>query len=470
MRETSADAFPALPAGSPDSFGDPSEDGDLIPSYADLTAPDTADPLTAGASDADGADDDQEGRVGSVDAETADDDAYGRINTPVPTVDGLRGVTADDTPTGIRIGTMILRPTLTQKLVHETDNYGTSSDRRTFSETTLEASLESDWARHKLTVTGEGSYQKNISGTGQEDPDVAIDAVLDLDISELTSAQLSAGYDFSREDRTDPGAVAGATAQAGVHRLSTSAALSRDIGKLRGTGRLDLDRTLYGDAELASGSVISGDDRDNLDYGFTARLGYALSPSLIPFLEAAISRTDFDQEVDSVGHQRSATTYELRAGAEMPVGEKISGEFSLGYLWRDIDDAALASISGLAVDATLTWSPQRGTQLATTLSTTIESSTAAGESGSVAYQLQSQLSRELRHNLDASLTGSALYRDYTGLTPPAPELELGVSGELDWSVNRWLSLIAEAGYEKTTQDGVPDSDSAFLGLGLRLRR
>ena len=78
-------------------------------------------------------------------------------------------------------------------LLVSTVKYGSSSFSRTYSETTLEGTLESDWSRHKLTVTGEGSYQANISGEGQEEPTASVDAVLDLDLTETLGGQLAAG-------------------------------------------------------------------------------------------------------------------------------------------------------------------------------------------------------------------------------------------------------------------------------------
>ncbi|MAY60693.1 MAG: hypothetical protein CML29_00620 [Rhizobiales bacterium] len=450
--------------------GDDSEQADpLVPSYAATVAPDpdAAPDVVA---------EEEPARATSVDAAAArqdlEDGRYGRQTLPISTVDGIETGTTpeEDLAPGIRLSTFLLRPTLTEKIVHESESYGGATFDRTFSETTLEGTLESDWSRHKLTVTGEGSYQANISGEGQEEPTASVDAVLDLDLTETLGGQLAAGYDFYREDRTDPNAIANATAQSGVHTLSASAALTKRLGSIRGTATAEVSKVLYGDAELAGGGVISGDDRDALTTGVRGRIGYEVSPALIPFLEASLARTEYDQEIDSSGFKRSSSTYGLRAGVELPLGEKLSGEISAGYLTRDIEDAGLEDIDAFTIDGSLRWSPMRGTTLTANLNTAIEASTTAGESGSVVHLLSVELERQLRDTVVARLTGTAALRNYEGASAPDDQTRLGLRGELDWSLNRYLSLVADAGYEKTTQGGVPDSDTARIGLGLRVRR
>jgi hypothetical protein len=91
---------------------------------------------------------------------------------------------------------------------------------------------------------------------------------------------------------------------------------------------------MYGSATLAGGTRISADDRDTLGANLTGRIGYELSPALVPFLEASIGREKYDQRIDSTGAERSSNTYSVRAGAEVDLGEKLSGEFAAGYVFR----------------------------------------------------------------------------------------------------------------------------------------
>jgi len=416
------------------------------------------------------------GAIGSPsDLSAADQDyaaSLARQNARTGTVDDLPldPLSEENDVAGITLGTFTLRPTLDQKVVHESVRFGTGSTRRTYSQTTLSGVLESDWSRHQLRIDGSGTWQENISGTGTESPSANLNALLNLDLVNDFTAFLGSGYSYSQESRTDPNAISGATTQSGIHELRASVGLAKNLGLLRGTTTLDITRTLYGDATLANGNSLSVNDRDTLGVEFTNRIGYQVSPALVPFLEASVGREKYDQRIDSTGAERSSTTLGARVGAEINLGEKLSGEFAAGYVLRSFDDANLADISGLTVDGELNWSPARGTDVNVGLATTLETSTAAGQSGAVVYELDSTLSQQIRNNLVARLGANASYRDYDTGSGRSNQHSYGASTGLTWSVNRYLDLEADASYDRTKETGGTDEETMRLGLGLKLRR
>ena len=416
------------------------------------------------------------GSIGSPsDLSQADQDyaaSLARQNARVGTVDGLPldPLEQEAGVPGFSFGSLTLRPTLDQRVVHESVRYGPTRTSRTYSQTTLSGTLESDWSRHQLNVDGSGTWQKNLSGTGTETPSANINARLNLDLINDITGVLGAGYSYSRESRTDPNAISGATTQAGVHELRASIGLEKNLGLLRGSTTLEVTRKLYGDATLADGTSVLLNDRDTLGAELTARIGYEISPALVPFVEGTVGREKYDQRVDSTGAQRSSKTYGVRAGAEVNFGEKLSGEFAAGYVLRNLDDANLADISGLTLDGDLTWSPLRGTNVNIGLTTTLESATTAGQSGAVVYELDSTLSQQIRSNLVARLGATAGYRDYDSGSGRGNQRSYGASAGLTWSINRYLDLEADASYERTREPGGTDEETARIGLGLKLRR
>ena len=416
------------------------------------------------------------GSIGSPsDLSQADQDyaaSLARQNARVGTVDGLPldPLEQEAGVPGFSFGSLTLRPTLDQRVVHESVRYGPTRTSRTYSQTTLSGTLESDWSRHQLNVDGSGTWQKNLSGTGTETPSANINARLNLDLINDITGVLGAGYSYSRESRTDPNAISGATTQAGVHELRASIGLEKNLGLLRGSTTLEVTRKLYGDATLADGTSVLLNDRDTLGAELTARIGYEISPALVPFVEGTVGREKYDQRVDSTGAQRSSKTYGVRAGAEVNFGEKLSGEFAAGYVLRNLDDANLADISGLTLDGDLTWSPLRGTNVNIGLTTTLESATTAGQSGAVVYELDATLSQQIRSNLVARLGATAGYRDYDSGSGRGNQRSYGASAGLTWSINRYLDLEADASYERTREPGGTDEETARIGLGLKLRR
>lgn len=373
-------------------------------------------------------------------------------------------------PTGIRLGTFVLKPSISQGIGYEKTKSGDTSSSRTFSQTGLKGTLTSDWSRHQLTVEGEGIYQRNISGTGETEPKIDVNADLRLDLSDDTIADITGGYNFERESSSDPNAVNGASVQSGVHTFTAGAKVQRDFGLIRGTLGAELEREVYGAAELGNGDELDLSDRNNTEGTLTGRVGFELSPALIPYLEASVGRSYYDNEQDALGYERSASTIGGRAGVEVDLGEKLRGDLGIGYKRATFDDSRLAALEGITVDGAVFWSPQRGTDLRLGLATNLEPSTTAGQSGYVEYIATADLTHELRDNLVARLSGSYTWRDFSASAGLADQDVYLAGAGLTWDINRWLAVTGDISYELTRQPGGSDTGITRAGIGLVLRR
>jgi len=400
------------------------------------------------------------------------DEDMRRINTRETGIDGLKARQYADREEaeGVPVGSFTLRPSINQSYNVENQRTGNDRQDRTFLQTDLRSTLTSDWSRHALTISGDGVWQQNVSGTGEEQPTVNLDADLRLDLPADTTAHLTAGYRFYREDTNDPNAIAGAQQQSGVNEYDAGASVTRDFGLLRGTTAITLARTLYSDAVLSNGTAVSLSDRDQTAGTWRGRIGYEMSPALIPFVEADLGRVLYDDEFDSSGYARSNHAYAGKAGVEFDFGEKLRGELGIGYQHVEFQDARLASIDSPTIDGTLAWSPRRGTNVDIGVSTSVEPSTTAGESGYVAYQLTATLSQEVRENLLAKLTGGTTWRDYPSTSLYGDETVYDAAFGLTWGINRYLDMTGNVGYELTTRDGGEDTQQLRAGVGLTARR
>jgi hypothetical protein len=394
-----------------------------------------------------------------------------RQNMREATVDGLRTTTEDsrNDVQGVRVGSFILRPSLTETLGSERSTVGKDTSTRTYLRSGLRASLTSDWSLHQMKIDAEGTWEKTLSGVRQDDPEAKINAELRLDLSDETTAKLRAGYSLSREEIGDPNAVRNAVTQAEVNEYTASAEVTRDLGILRTTAGIDFTRETYGDVTLADGVLVDQSARDNNEASIRGRLGYELSPALIPFLEASYGRILYDQHVDGSGYVRDADLYAAKAGMEIDFGEKLKGELAGGYLIADFDDSALQSISAATVDGSALWSPRRGTDVALNLRTEIEPTTTAGDSGSTAYTGTMVLSQVILENLTGQISSGLTLRDYSNeKTPVQSVVSLGTG--LTWGISRSLDLNADVAWEKTEQQGVESSEVLRAGIGLTLKR
>lgn len=380
---------------------------------------------------------------------------------------GERPAGADEAP-GVRLGTFVLRPSVNQSINTEITKDQGRKDTRNYLATGIRGTLTSDWSRHALTVTGEGVFERNISGSQNDtDPHARLEADLRLDLSDETTGHIIGRYDFQREDVADPNAIGDASEQAGVHEFGGEASIERSLGRVRGLAAIGATREIYTDAKLSDGAVFSMKDRNRTGIDGRLRLGYELSPAIIPFAEVALGHTVYDQRRDNAGYERSSDSYAGRAGVAFDFGEKLSGEVAGGYERVAYEDARLKSIDAFTMDGNVAWSPRRGTDVNLGLRTLIQDSTNAGQSGWAEYQLSSAVAHQMRDHLVARLTGSATFRDFQG--DGGNNVTWITGAGLTWSLNRYLELTGDVEYERTTGGG-SDQDILRAGVGLTLRR
>lgn len=395
----------------------------------------------------------------------------GLDNERTGAIEGQPRAREDDAyaPLGIRAGTFVLRPRLEQGIGSTSNASGTEGGgASTYSETNLRLDAESDWSRHRATFSADGSYRKSFSGERIDEVEGGVSGRLDFDLAHELAAFAAAGYRVRPESASTPGAVAAAVNRPLRHTLDASAGISKDAGPLRLGVTGALVRETFAKAELSDGTTVSQRERDSTLATATLRAGYALSPALMPFVEGEIGRRIHDLELDSSGYARSADRYALRGGVALDLGEKLSGEVSLGWLTERPDDTRLDPVSGLSVAGNLSWSPVRGTVVGLAASTTVEGATAPGDSGSLLYS--GTLSA--RHDLRANLTGEALagvdWRDYSG---GGHDLVLRGEASLTWWMNRYAGVTARARHE-VQESSLPgrDWDATSVWLGMTLQR
>ena len=404
-------------------------------------------------------------------AEALERKNFGRENLRIPGVDSLRIVPppVDEKTAGIGIGSMTLRPALTETVGTEGDRSGKTKSSRSYIQSGFRGALTSNWSRHSLDIEADATWQKTLSGLRKDDPEGKINATLKLDLSDNMIATLKAGYSLGREDVSAANAIANAATQAEIEQYTLNAELTRDLGVLRTTAGVDFARSVYGPAVLENGTLSSQADRNENTVTVRGRVGYELSPLLLPFIEASVGRTIYDNEKDALGYQRDSTNYALKGGLAADFGEKLRGELATGYATTRFEDGRLAAIDAWTIDGKANWSPQRGTDVELGLQTLIEPSTTAGASGSVAYTANVALTQAILERLTGRATLAGTARDYS-LSGVQNQYVTTTSAGLTWNVSRSIDLNADVAWENTRQKGSPTSDTFTAGIGLTLKR
>jgi len=426
--------------------------------------------------DATGAADGANARTASqIDETTTSGTSRASPAAPADPIQG-GGSTPEDDPyaaPGILVGSFILRPTLDVGLTGQREN---SADTL-LGDSALRLDLNSDWARHELSIAAEGQLQKTLNGEGL-DPEFAVDATGRFDLGATTTLTATFGYSYQEDDpqsaafiaATDPALIPVVT---GVNDpvtqvLQGSLGLRQEFGRLFTEVGVSAAHETYGDAELSDGSSIPQSDIDNTTIDGRLRLGIEASAVFSPFAEASYGLRRMDETPDSGGVDRDAVRYALRLGTGIDLGEKLSGEVSAGYTVEDVADAALQDIAGVSVDASLDWSPRRGTDVNLQLATSTEPSGEAGDSGALLYLADLGVTHRLRANWTAEAGFTAEYR-HDRSSPD--ETTLGAELALTYWFNRFAGMTTRIGHEQVlSADPAERSKTTTAYLGLRLQR
>lgn len=412
---------------------------------------------------------------GTVRADTVDSETDLSVDSGAEREEAIEGLDREPeenpyAPLGLRLGTFTVTPTV-ETGITATSNADSSPDGGSaiLSETILRLRGVSDWSRHSAAFDAYGSLRESISGQSLDEKEFGIRGTTVIELGNEFRALAGAGYVIKPESASSPVVIEGTASRPIRQILTGNLGLEKDVGKLRLGIDGNVERDWYGDAELSSGGTLSQKERDATLATLNLRTGYEISPALTPFVEVEVGRRFYDEKQDASGFERSADRLGARAGLEFDLGEKLSGEFSAGWLREKLDDERLGSISGAAVDADIKWSPQRGTNVSLLGTTVVEGTTTAGESGSILYAGRLNVEREIRANLTGNMAFGASYRDYAG-SDGRDNILSAEAGATYW-FNRYAGLAGRARHEQL-KSNLPgrDSKTNSVFLGLKLQR
>ncbi len=370
-------------------------------------------------------------------------------------------------PTGIRLGTYDLNVSLEQAIGYSSNvSEQAGGEGGAFSDTSVSANITSDWSRHEWQTNINGSYRRPFDDEEIDQPQLLVDTALRLDLIDGYTLTTRGFYNISTQGFTSSTLAPGAVDNPIQENWGGSLELQRTGRKLQLTLRGDVDRDEFQPADLGGDVTQNEGDRNNNEYRITARVGYEISPALVPFIEGAYAIRDFDQELDRNGNDRDSDIFELRGGVQVDLGEKLTGEIALGYVNESFDDPLLEDLDAFTVNGLVNWSPVRDTQVGLTLGTTTNDSTTANENGSIIYNGRLDINRQItdRFSVNAFADAQVETNDDNNTT-----LQVGL-GTQYW-VNRFMAITSQVDYQRFETDAPNSSFDATSGqVGVRLQR
>ena len=369
-------------------------------------------------------------------------------------------------PVGIALGTFIIRPSI-EIGVALTDNPAGTEDKEFAAGLIVAPEIEVTRDGSRFDLEANAVAEAIFYGEEEfDDREAEARLLARYDLTSQTELEAELGYSYELDRFTDPNTPDLAVERPPVHEFDAALGATQRLGRLSVGLTGEVERSVYEDVELQGGLIASRKELDNTDYGLRLRAGYEVSPSFAPFVETAVGRRDFDQQVDDNGFERSSVWGELRGGLIIDRGEKLSGEVSIGYRREDIDDPALDDLDGVVAEAAILWSPRRLTEIRFGLSTEVQPTSLADSSGSILYTGELTFTRRVNSRLRLE-TGAEIERETFEGIDEDDVTYTGFAG-LTYAFNRSTSLRARYTYEQTESDD-PGGDTTENSVSIRVR-
>lgn len=384
-----------------------------------------------------------------------------------PTAPGAIPQTArapDFDPLGLGVGKFTLRPSI------DIDTGFTSNSTRdvsgassAFVSVNPQLLLESNFARHALGLQVQAGFDRFATGSDTTDREVIVTATGRFDIDAERSINAAVQYAAQEDD------ITGVADDPLETTTTASLGLNYRLKDVDTRSTIRIARNINGGFVDAAGIDQSQDDLDSTLYGANLRATLARGASLQPFVEGDISREVFDQDEDILGNGRNVIGLRGLVGVAVNRGEKLNGEFAIGYGENLVDGDGIDDFGAFLAEFNLNWSPQRLTEIRLAGTTTLDAFPSVATPGDTTYDINLTLAREVRENLTATAgTGLIFQVDGGNLgTDTTVEAQVG----LEYRVSRTLGIVLNYDYARQfTAGGAADFTANTISLGLRAER
>lgn len=397
------------------------------------------------------------------------------LMTPAPLLaEDIRGQGVADrqydayTAQGVRIGSFVLRPSLTVTETYDSNVFAASTGEVSDFVTEINPNVvfESDWANHSLRLEADLEQSLHASEDGEDATDWTIGASGRIDVLTNTEVRFGLLYGSLTEDRGEPEAVGAAAGPTDYDMAEGSLGLTQRFNRLSFDVDAEYTDLDFDDTPLIGGGFDENDDRDRSTLEVAVQVGYQLIADTVVFLRGTYNDRDYELDVPVVAVNRDSNGYEIVAGASFELGSLATGEVFAGYQEQSFDDPSFSAVSGIAYGASVDWYVTPLTTVRLSADTAIEDTTSGGASAFESQTVGIGVDHEFLRNLVASLDVDYTEEDFssTARKDEIYEFEVGI----DYLIDQVFSVGIFAGYEERDSSIAGDSFSREI-VGVRLR-
>lgn len=314
-----------------------------------------------------------------------------------------------------------------------------------------EVMAESDWSRHYVQAYARSTINQHVDFDSENKTEWTVGTTGRADI--VRGANITGGAQFSHavEPRTSTNTAQTAASPIEFDLASAYVGAVRAKGRVRLSGRADVQTFDYEDGRTTAGAVIDQSDRNRTIFNLAGRLDYALSPATAVFGQITGNERSYDDNATSTVPLRDSSGYEALVGVNFELGAVSRGEVAAGYISQSFDNASYTDIDGFGGRAQLEWFPTELTTVTASVSRTIQDAGIIGAAGYLSSEIGGKIDHELLRNL--ILTAQTTYNedDYNGIDRNDQRLNASLSGT--YLINRHYGVTTTLAYIDQSSDG-----------------
>lgn len=350
---------------------------------------------------------------------------------------------------GIRIGGLVVKPSITVGMEYNDNIYATEDNTvdDNITVTTPKVEIKSDWSRHAFNLDAglaSGLYASE-SDENYLDGHFMVGGRLDVQRESYLTGQ--AGIRKLHEERSSPDSSNAWKDPADYTQSNADVSYMHGLGRTSLTAGTGITAINYDNVDLLAGGSEDLSIRNRNLYNINARAAYELLPTVRPFVSGR-----YDKRVYELSEaERDSDGYRLGAGTGFDLGGVTTGEIFAGYMQQNYEDRE--SISGPWLGMTLLWNVTQLTSIQAKVESSIKETTEDNSSGINAVDGSLRIDHELLRNL---LVGG--FYTYTRDDFQSTDITDTVSSlgpRATYLVNRHLS--GEASYAYRTLDSSESS-------------
>ncbi len=317
---------------------------------------------------------------------------------------------------GIPYGSFLLFPELALTQTYDSNIYALRRNEVSDSITTLTPSLvvKSNWARHRLNfdVGGDLDQYRDHKSENVEDYWAGFDG--QYDVSAVSNIFGGARTSRNHEDRgsPEPGSALGPTVYTSTEAYLGAETKTGPVSMRFGGIHEDLDYNTPAGMTVVN---PTNDDRDRTMTSIGGRVGYDVTPALMPFIQAATDSRSYNRSTDDYGFLRSSEGYRAAVGAVYKPSATLQGEAFAGHMHQDYDDARFNDLNRAYFGANLSWKPVPGTKFTTFIDRSLGETTLPGSSGYIDNTVGLHVERPISPDLLANAGIAYSVSDYQGI-------------------------------------------------------